>query len=121
LLGEHRQAIARCEEALAVHQEVGDTADAGFTWDTLGYSHHQLGDLPRAIDCYQSALALFERYEHRRGRGTVLHHLGDAHFAAGRSESAQITWRAALELLEDLGHPAADEVRAKLDRLDGKH
>jgi hypothetical protein len=44
----------------------------------------------------------------------VLTHLGDAFHAAGDLRAACDTWRSALVILEDLDHPDADDLRARL-------
>jgi hypothetical protein len=42
--------------------------------------------------------------------------LGDAHDAAGHHDIARDEWRGALAIFEELRHPDADEVRARLLR-----
>jgi hypothetical protein len=51
---------------------------------------------------------------HRDGEAEALDHLGDAHQQAGNHAAARVAWQHALDILEDLGQPAADEVRRKL-------
>jgi hypothetical protein len=43
--------------------------------------------------------------------------VGDTHHAAGDLDAAGTAWRRALTVLDDLAHPDADQVRAKLDAL----
>jgi hypothetical protein len=50
----------------------------------------------------------------RLGRGRV----GDIRHAADDLPGAREAWQQALTILDDLGHPDADKVRAKLDRID---
>jgi hypothetical protein len=40
--------------------------------------------------------------------------LGDTHLAAARPDEAHEVWQQALAILEELDHPDADEVRARL-------
>lgn len=47
----------------------------------------------------------------------ALGHLGDNDYAAGDSSAAREAWQQALAILEDLGHPNADQVRHKLRQL----
>ena len=49
----------------------------------------------------------------------TLTHLGDSHHAAGDQRAAADAWRLALALLDELSHPDARDVRARLARLDG--
>ena len=46
--------------------------------------------------------------------------LGTTHEAAGDTELAQIAWRRALTILEELGHPDSRPVRARLSTADGE-
>jgi hypothetical protein len=41
--------------------------------------------------------------------------LGDAHHAAGNPDAARTAWRHALDILDQLHHPDADQVRARLN------
>ena len=44
----------------------------------------------------------------------VLVNLGDVHQAASSAQAARETWQQALEILDDLHHQDADQVRARL-------
>jgi tetratricopeptide (TPR) repeat protein len=114
--GEHRQALAYCERALDLHREMGNRYGEGATRDSLGYIHHQLGDYRRATDCYREALAIQRQVSDRHGEADILTHLGDTRDAAGDADAARRAWCQALDILDHLGHPDADAVRAKLDR-----
>lgn len=48
----------------------------------------------------------------------TLTRLGDTHLAMGNHGSARESWRAALVLLTELGHPDAEQVRARLRARD---
>jgi hypothetical protein len=54
---------------------------------------------------------------HRYGEANTLMHLGDTHLAVGDPAAARQAWRSSLHLLDQLGEPDADLVRAKLDAL----
>jgi hypothetical protein len=47
----------------------------------------------------------------------VLVHLGDTHAAAGDHAQARRAWRRAMTILDELGQPGAERVRAKLYAL----
>jgi tetratricopeptide (TPR) repeat protein len=64
--------------------------------------------------CYRRSLALFRAAGDRFNEADVLNHLGDAYTATGRIDRAADTWQRALRILDELDHPTADEVRAKL-------
>jgi tetratricopeptide (TPR) repeat protein len=85
------------------------------TWDSLGYVHHRLGDHRQAIGCFDRALDLYEQHGIRYHQAVALIHLGDVHSRAGVLGSARTTWQRALGILDELDHPEADQVRAKLE------
>jgi len=117
-LGDHQQALTHCHQALTLHEELGNRDGQASTWDSLGYIHHQLGRHTEAIACYQHGLDLIRILGDRYNEAGILTHLGDTHHSAGHPDAARTAWRQALTILEDLDHPDADTVRAKLHRLD---
>jgi tetratricopeptide (TPR) repeat protein/transcriptional regulator with XRE-family HTH domain len=52
--GAHREALAACEQALPIFQELGDGATEAATWDTLGYVRHHLGHHEEAAACFDA-------------------------------------------------------------------
>jgi hypothetical protein len=44
-------------------------------------------------------------------------HLGDSHAAAGDSHRARDAWQAAVTILDEMAHPNAATVRARLSRI----
>ncbi|HEX4656573.1 MAG TPA: BTAD domain-containing putative transcriptional regulator [Streptosporangiaceae bacterium] len=117
-LGDYRQALARSRQALGLQREVGDRCGEARTWDSLGYAHHHLGHYTKAARCYQQAIGLFVDLGDRQSQAETLTHLGDMRRAASSPQAAIETWRQALDILEALHHPDADQVRDKLDRAD---
>ena len=85
--------------------------------DSLGYAHQQLGNHAEATGCYQRALDLHRETDSRWGVAETLGHLGDTRHAAGNPEEARTAWEEALAILDDLHHPDADQIRAKLRQL----
>ena len=114
LRGDFARARPRCELALAQMRELGDLTFQAGTSDSLGYIYHHLGDFDLAIAYYRRALELFRELEDRYYEADTLKHLGDTHQVAGHLIAAIGAWRQALEILDQLGHPDAAEVRAKL-------
>jgi DNA-binding SARP family transcriptional activator/tetratricopeptide (TPR) repeat protein len=117
LLGDHEQALARCRQALDLQEELGDRPGQAETWDSLGYSYHRLGRYARAVACYENSVALYREFDDRYNLAATLACLGDAHYAAGDLDSAGTAWRHGLAVFERLGHPAADDFRARLTKL----
>jgi tetratricopeptide (TPR) repeat protein len=116
MLGDHRQALIYCGQALKLHQgqALGYPKLEAATLDSLGYAHHHLGDHAESIACYQRALDLYREVGDRWGQAETLGHTGDVHHAAGHRQQACQAWEEALAILEDLQHPDAGQIRAKL-------
>ncbi|MEJ3745620.1 BTAD domain-containing putative transcriptional regulator [Actinomycetes bacterium KLBMP 9797] len=124
-LGNHRSALTHCEQALNLFRQLGSRVGEAASWDSLGHAHHHLGQHQHATTCFQHALALFEAQADRYQQAQTLIHLGDNHHAAGGRDSAHRAWRQALDILDDLGHHDAEQLRDRLDHTDqqdgGRH
>ncbi len=116
-LGQHREALASCQEAVAFYRELGDRHGEAATWDSLGYAHYRLGQHGEAATCYQRALEFLSNLGDRHHQAVTLVHLGDAQAALGDRGAASHAWDQALGILTEVGHPDAEQVRAKLDRI----
>jgi tetratricopeptide (TPR) repeat protein len=112
--GEYEQALEHCQQALVLSRKAGMRPAEADTLDSLGYAHHHLGRHAEAIACYQQAVDIARQTGNRYPRAEALSHLGDAHQATGNLEAARTAWREALPILDDLQHPDAEQVRAKL-------
>ncbi|HZM84212.1 MAG TPA: tetratricopeptide repeat protein [Candidatus Limnocylindrales bacterium] len=117
LLGDDDQAIAFCEQALAVLQQIGDRSGEAYTWDSLGYAHFHRGDSRAAIGCYERAIGIFRSLGERYYEADTLVRLGDTHRGAGDPDAARSAWLSALDILEQLNHPDAKALHAKLQDL----
>jgi tetratricopeptide (TPR) repeat protein len=118
-LGDYQQALTYCQQALTLLQDLDDRPMLASTWESLGYAHHHLGQQVQAIASYQQALTLARESGNRHNEATTLAYLGDTHHAAGNHTAAHDAYQQALAILDDLDHPDADTVRAKLATLDG--
>ncbi len=114
LLGQYQQARTYCRQALTLSAVMGNRLVEGNIWDSLGYAEHHIGNLPEAAACYQRALGIARELGDRPSEAEALTHLGDIRDATGQLQQAREAWRQALAILEDLQHPDADQVRAKL-------
>jgi DNA-binding SARP family transcriptional activator/Tfp pilus assembly protein PilF len=119
-LGDYEQARVLCQQAVALCAETDHPWIEGATWDSLGYVEHQLGRLAEAVACYQRALAFARERGDRFYEAETLTRLGDTHHAAGGLAQASQAWLAALPILEGLQHPSADQVRAKLAKMNDR-
>jgi tetratricopeptide (TPR) repeat protein len=118
VLGDFQQARAFCQRSLALCAETGNRWAEGYAWDSLGYAEHHLGNLAEAAACYQRALSLKREAGDHWSEADSLVHLGDTRRAAGDLAQARQAWQQALTILQDIQHPDARQVRAKLASLD---
>jgi DNA-binding SARP family transcriptional activator len=118
LSGDYHRALAHCQQALGMLQELGHRYGEAGTWDSLGYIHHLVGSPAEALDCYRRAVALFRALGDRAYEAGSLERIGDAS-AASDPGQAREAWAEALRILDEVGHPDADRVRAKLAGLPG--
>jgi DNA-binding SARP family transcriptional activator/tetratricopeptide (TPR) repeat protein len=118
MLGNHELALAYCGRALERSREIGNQYAEAATLDSLGYSHHHLGQYAEAIACQQQSLSLLTQLGDQHNRAEVLIHLGDTYLSAADPTAAGDAFRQALSILDDLQHPGADQVRAKMRAAD---
>ena len=113
-LGDHEHAIQRCEEALALHQNIGDRHAQAGTSDSLGYANLHLGRHELAVEYNQQSLEVYQETGDRYFQAEILSHLGDAHDLASDRDSARGSWAQALAIMEELGRQDTESIRAKL-------
>ncbi|MEV7231703.1 BTAD domain-containing putative transcriptional regulator [Polymorphospora sp. NPDC051019] len=113
-LGNHEEALHYCQQALPLQQETGNRYWEAHTWDSIGNAHHQLSQFPQAAKCYQEALSLWREAGERYYEATTLTHLAATEFASGETGAARNKRRQALEILTELGHPDAEQVRSTM-------
>ena len=116
-LGDFQPALAYCEQGLAAVREVGDRNGEAAALDSLGYIHDGLGDPERAVACYEQAIGIYQELADRFNEADTPVSLGDLRFRAGDTGAARRTWANALAIFGEIGHPGADEVRARLDGI----
>ncbi|WP_207311745.1 ATP-binding protein [Lentzea alba] len=114
LVGDYQQTLVHCQEAIVLHRRIHDRDGEAATWDTLGYAHHHLGNHRQAVTCYETAIRLYRELGDHYYESVSLLHLGDLHGESGDSAAARDLWQQALDILTDLDHPAADDVRSRL-------
>jgi tetratricopeptide (TPR) repeat protein len=114
LLGNYAEGLAFCEQSLREIREVGTPSWEASTWDSLGYIHSKLGDYELAVTCYERSIELFKGQADEASEADVLDSLGDAHHRAGQIAAAHRAWARAMRTFDEIGHPDADRIRAKL-------
>jgi DNA-binding SARP family transcriptional activator/DNA-binding XRE family transcriptional regulator len=117
LVGRFEQAFAHCQQALVIMLAIGDHHHVPSALDSLGYAHRHLGDHARAAACYRRAVHLYAELGNRYKRAETLGYAGDAYRAAGDPLAARDAWQEALHILDELHHPDAGQLRAKLHAL----
>jgi DNA-binding SARP family transcriptional activator/tetratricopeptide (TPR) repeat protein len=113
-LGQHAEALRYCTQALQLHRAVESRHGEADTWDSLGVAHHNLGEHQKAVACYRNALDLYEKLGARHPQADTLIRLGDTYQDAGDLHAAHHSWQQALPILDDLHHPDAAILRARL-------
>jgi tetratricopeptide (TPR) repeat protein len=73
-----------------------------------------MGDEYQAGISYRRASSLFGQTSRRYLSAMSLDSLGDSYHRAGNVSEALGTWRQALDILDELAHPDASEVRRKI-------
>jgi tetratricopeptide (TPR) repeat protein len=119
LVGNYQQAIDCCERALAKIREFDEPSTEAAIWHSLGFIHQRLDNHRQAIACYERSLELTRALCDRFNEADTLGTLGDTHASAGDSAAARRAWVEALRIFQEIEHPDAELVRAKLngDRL----
>lgn len=112
--GEHEQALAYYERALALHQLAGDRAGEVVARDNLGMARHELGSHRQAVAHFHEGLRLARASADRAMQAQLTDHLGDVCEAMGDDVAAREHWRAAYEMLADIGHPQAADISRKV-------
>ena len=114
MLGNYPEALSYATQSLEVSREIGSEDGMAAALDSLGYACQHLGRYAEAIRCYQQALDLHLEISGNWGAAETLGHLGDARYAAGDLAGARADWAESLVILDDLNHPDAAQIRAKL-------
>jgi DNA-binding SARP family transcriptional activator/Tfp pilus assembly protein PilF len=109
--GNHHDALAQCQHALGILLEIRDDLGAAAAWHSIGFSQKHLGEHRAALVSYGHALALYEQFGNRYEQAKILAHIGETHHAAGATAEARTVWGRAVQILDDLGRPDADEIR----------
>jgi tetratricopeptide (TPR) repeat protein len=117
LLGNYQRGLSYCGKALESHRKSGNRFGEAITLDSLAYCCHQAGRYNQAVAYYQQALRAYADVGDRYFRAQTLIRLGETHQANGHHEATRDAWQQALAILDDLHHPDAAPIRAKLQDL----
>ncbi|MGW3312931.1 ATP-binding protein [Streptomyces sp. NPDC001073] len=117
LAGRHREAVTACQEALPLLQSAGYRSMEAATWDTYGYALHRLGETREAAAHFETSARMLGEVFNRYQQAAVLAHLAEARVDLGEHADARTAWLTAAGLLDLLGNPEADEMRARADAM----
>ncbi|NBH07808.1 tetratricopeptide repeat protein, partial [Amycolatopsis sp. SID8362] len=116
-MGDHEQALRLADAALAVVGPDGRPVDTRFTQHTRGLALIGLGRFDEGIACIRDSIAMFFEMGEQYEAADVLAQLGTIYSRYGEEALARECWVRSVRLLTELGHPDADDVRAKLAAL----
>lgn len=117
-LGDYEEALARAKQALAVHGRASDPVGRAMAWWCLGQAHHGLGHHRQAIAWYRRLVDLHRAQGDRHFLAETLILLGEVHRDVYEPQSLRDAWQQALVILDELGHPDAEQLRTRLSGLD---
>ena len=104
----------------AVAREIGDRRGEGQRLGNLGIAYRNLGQVERAIELYEAALAVAREVGDRRGEGNHLYNRALALEKLARPDQAIESMAAALAAYESIDAPTmAAKAREELARLRG--
>jgi tetratricopeptide (TPR) repeat protein len=118
-LGNHGPALELCEQALVMHQKLGNRGHEAHTWSCLAEIRLQSGDHAGAARCYGPSLDLFRELGDRYAEASILAYLGACHHLAGDRAAARAQWRDAHALLGELDPLTTEQIHDQLALVDG--
>jgi tetratricopeptide (TPR) repeat protein len=123
VLNSHELARGYALRALDLQRSVDNPQWQAHALHALGDLHRSIGEFSDAVHYHHQALDIpvtFSTYLHWY-RAVMLTDLGDTQLAAADRDAARQAWQQAVELLDNLRHPLADKVRARLQSNDDNH
>ncbi len=117
-LGHWEEAITNYEQTLAIFRELSDRNGEAMTLNNLAKVYIGQSRWEEAITNCEQALAIRREYADFYGEGRTLGNLGLAERALGDAATGERHIREAIGLLDALGAPEADQMRAWLDEAD---
>lgn len=116
-LKEPTAAISCCGKAISLHVSTLDQRRAADAHLTMASALIQVGRPADAIPVARSAIDRYLATGNDRGRAGSLDVLGQAHAAAGHLDQAKAAWSDAIRWYEEVGDPAAEDVRLEIDGI----
>jgi DNA-binding SARP family transcriptional activator len=117
-LGDHDLALGLCEQALVLHQKLGNRGHEAHAWSCLAEIHVQMGEPSEAVSCYRQASDLFREIGDLYAEASILAHLGASYHLADDPAAADEHWRRAHVVLSDLDPSTIDQIHTQLLAMD---
>lgn len=108
--GRYADAVAICEQALAIHREDRDAKGESYTLNNLGTVYWYLSDFPAARAAYTRALEILRAIGDRYGQSLALLNLGEVAGVQGDYPGAQGYYAEALRLKRETGDRYGESV-----------
>ncbi len=116
-LGNYHEALTFCTEALAVFESKGEVHGACAVHDSLARIFQAQGTRDKAVEQFQLVLALNRELGEPYIESETLINLADLYATGGDHDAAAEALRQALDILDQLNHANAAEVRGRLAAL----
>lgn len=112
--GRHAEAIEHAQHAQAAYRQAGHRSGQARALNAIGWCSGKLGDHRSAAQHCRRALVIHREVDDRLGEAGAWDSTGYAHHQLGQHGKAV---RCALASLDNLAHPDAQKIRARLDTL----
>uniref|UniRef100_A0A8J7AEU0 CHAT domain-containing protein n=1 Tax=Desmonostoc muscorum LEGE 12446 TaxID=1828758 RepID=A0A8J7AEU0_DESMC len=106
--GQFREALKTFEQALAIFQQIGDTAGEGTILNNIGVLYRNLGQYAKALEFYQQALAIRKQTSNTAGEGNTLNNIGAVYRNLGQYAKALEFYQQALAIAKQIGNTAGE-------------
>ncbi len=116
LLGDHAAAAELCREGLRLFRQAGDRYGEAHTLESLGYAEQHRGNHAAAIELYERGSVLCDEIGERYLKGQLLTRLGETFLAVTEPDAARRSWRAALDIFDEIDPRSAADLRERLGR-----
>jgi tetratricopeptide (TPR) repeat protein len=113
-LGFAADALPLCEQALVLYRRIGHVEGQAMVLTTLGYTHQQLHQYHRAIECFAQALAINRELGSRYWEAHSLDQIGDLHALLHQPDEALSRWQEAAAMFDQIHQPEGAAVHAKI-------
>jgi tetratricopeptide (TPR) repeat protein len=90
-------------QALSLYRQAGHRVGEGIALNSLGYGYALAGDLPKALQCCNDALAVNNEIDHRKGKAHTVDSLGYIYAQLHDFDRSAAYYREALALFREFG------------------